>query len=95
MSSNEAHIVPLAHARRAREVKRLSEAIARARRDRTAGAGPGRRLPGFRPCAHYLVDDGEDRRGLRVGVIAWLTVAMTACVLAGGALLLQLAPGPL
>jgi hypothetical protein len=91
MNPTADNIVPLARARRARELSRLSDVLARARRDRKLGPPAERGRERFRPHAHYIPDDGEDRRGLRIGVIAWLTVAMTACVLAGGALLLKLA----
>ncbi len=92
MNRTADNIVPLARARRARELARLSDALTRARRDRKLMPDAERSAPRFRSRAHYLRDDEEDRRGLRVGVIAWLTAAMTACVLAGGALLLALAP---
>jgi hypothetical protein len=93
MNPTADNIVPLTRARRARELSRLSEALARARRDRKLAPSAKRSALRFRARAHYLHDDGEDRRGLRVGVIAWLTAAMTGCVLAGGAVLLALAPG--
>ncbi len=93
MKQTADNIVPLGRARRTRELLCLSDALARARRDRKQLPTSGRGALRFRGRAHYLQDDGEDRRGLRVGVIAWLTAAMTACVLAGGALLLALTPG--
>jgi hypothetical protein len=91
MNDPPTNVVPLAAARRQRELRQMADALARARRERSAGGGAVRRAaPGrFRPRRGFQHEELAERRHARALLAAWIAALMATTLLALGALLLR------